>query len=65
MTVTPPSVLAREKKLAIEKKKKEQRAHYCAGDNPCVFRYKSLPLNVASLKRKVSYSADEFNHYLT
>jgi hypothetical protein len=31
VTVTPPSVLAREKKLAIEKKKQEERAHYCAG----------------------------------
>ena len=31
VTVTPPSVLAHEKKIAIEKKKKEERAHYCAG----------------------------------
>ncbi len=36
VTITPPSVLAREKKLAIEKKKKEERAHYCAGENSCV-----------------------------
>ena len=29
--VTPASVLAREKKIAEEKKKKEERAKYCSG----------------------------------